>query len=230
VRLEFDAQGVCTSPRYFRQKDERFTLRNVPGDGDCMFLAVALATQLSMGLDHSVTGEDDLPRLESMAQETRNVVSRVLQSSGSLVIDKDQPPVSARALLASAVAKEDTTTEDYLERLETIGRLGGMYGGGPELAVLSNILRRPISIFELASDDLLTEKECRIERQGTFGCFDDPLPEDSAIPFSWHLHILVVDVSPHEKHACVLLPEPEEKGKPDTRQSTRSISDSCRLE
>jgi hypothetical protein len=154
--------------------------------------------------------------LESMAKELRAAVSQVLQSPGTLVIDKDQPLVPAKALLQHAVEKEEgiETEADYLDKLETIGRLGGMYGGGPELTVLANILRRPISIYELCDDDAWQEQDetCLIEWKGTFGngIFSDPLGSDSAVlagsSFLWHLHVLVLDASPEEKHACVLLP------------------------
>lgn len=210
AQLHFDSNGVCFSPRFFRDEEsgQLFSLRNVPGEGDCMFLAVQQATLLCMGLE----GAADTEALESMARDTRKAVSRVLQSPGSLIIDKDQPLVPAEKLLAKAVAEEQTTTDDYLRRLETIGRLGGMYGGGPELAVLSNILRRPISIYEFSDSSVERTNEggeCLIECQGTFGSFDDPLPRDSAVDlsFSWHLHVLVIDVTPTEKHACVLLPQ-----------------------
>ena len=59
--------------------------------------------------------------------------------------------------------------------------------------------------------------ECRIKRVGIFGdLFKDPLLSmpDSAVlsglqpgAYSWHLHILIVDASLNEKHACVLLPD-----------------------
>ena len=56
-----------------------------------------------------------------------------------------------------------------------------------------------------------------IECKGTFGSdlFSDPcstipnaavLSEIQPGAYSWHLHILVLDMSKTEKHACVLLP------------------------
>jgi hypothetical protein len=212
ARFGFAENGVCKNPRYFvTAQNLKFTMRNVPGDGDCMFLAVALATLISMGL----VNLDKNALLESMAEELRAAVSQVLQSPGTLVIDEDQPPVTAKALLQHAVEKEKgiETVEDYLDKLEMIGRMGGMYGGGPELTVLANILRRPISIYELCDDDAWQQQDetCLIECKGTFGSdvFSDPLGPDSAVlagsSFLWHLHVLVLDASPQEKHACVLL-------------------------
>lgn len=61
------------------------------------------------------------------------------------------------------------------------------------------------------------QHQCRVKRVGVFGdLFADPLLSmpDSAVlsglqpgAYSWHLHILIVDASLNEKHACVLLPD-----------------------
>jgi hypothetical protein len=85
--FQFAPNGVCLSPRLFvecssKNKSGRpnnmqyFTMRNVPGEGDCMFLAVALATAASMGLG----GNDVL--LRAISRETRHVVASVLESGG----------------------------------------------------------------------------------------------------------------------------------------------------
>ena len=48
-------------------------MRNVSGDGDCVFLAVALATATSMGLGGSNT------LLRAISRQTRDVVAQVLE-------------------------------------------------------------------------------------------------------------------------------------------------------
>ena len=74
-------------------------------------------------------------------------------------------------------------------RLRQPGSQGGLYGGGPELTVLSNILRRPISIYHLkqqqqkqqistmnatdasssSSTTTAAATYCELERMGVFG-------------------------------------------------------------
>lgn len=65
-----------------------------------------------------------------------------------------------------------------MTRLRQPGMKGGLYGGGPELTVLSNILRRPISIYHLkqqqSQDQQLSTLNNRtkygeLERMGVFG-------------------------------------------------------------
>lgn len=219
---EFAPNGVCIRPRYFGDPNEEgklFAMRNVPGQGDCMFLAVALATLTSVGLG----GNDAL--LRSISRETRQVVATVLEAdTGNLVIERNRL-VPAKTLLKSAAKTEGLSPEQYLTLLRKEGRNGGLYGGGPELTVLANVLRRPISIYELFKDE---DEDGRsplepgvqpIQQVGVFGAetFPDPLQSipDSAVlsstqpagAYSWHLHILVLDVSATEKHACVLLPQ-----------------------
>jgi len=212
-----------------------------------MFLAVALATACSMGL-----GANDV-LLNAIARETRNVVASLLEQSllsedDADAVDSQQqqqsPPstlvitgkrlVTARKLLRSAASECNLSEADYLRQLRLTGREGGLYGGGPELTVLTNVLRRPISIYELAATTTTTttSNETKdfantaprnstiqpIACRGVFGAdiFDDPLHKvpGSAVlgaqptgAYSWHLHILVVDSSEEEKHACVLLPQ-----------------------
>ncbi len=107
-----------------------------------------------------------------------------------------------------------------------------MQGGGPELTVLSNVLRRPISIYELdydwweaqskASVDGIDQvkkvpEKCRLKCVGSFGTvFRDPLadiPHSVVLSglqegaYSWHIHVLVVESGFGEKHATALLPK-----------------------
>jgi hypothetical protein len=188
-----------------------------------MFLAVALAAAASMGL-----GANDA-LLRAISRETRAVVAQVLLGSGNLHISQTRL-VSAADLLQSAAQAEGLEPNVYLDQLRTEGSQGGLYGGGPELTVLANVLRRPISIYELDDDDNPEQQQeqeeeenttngCRIVCKGVFGdgLFSDPcatIPNSAILSaglqpgaYSWQLHILVLDVSPTEKHACVLLPQ-----------------------
>lgn len=242
-QFTFASNGVCINPATFVQQlpieagisssteetsspstfARTFTLRNVPGTGDCMFQAVVLASLTSMGLG----GNGVL--LRAISRETRAIVADILQTPGNLVIEGNRL-VPACDLLLSAAQQEQVSPEVYLEKLQREGREGGLYGGGPELTVLSNVLRRPISIYEVDSgrtlemtsnngEEISSSSSIAIECKGVFGGdrFADPCANipDSAIlsglqpgAYSWHLHILVLDVaSTGEKHACVLLPQ-----------------------
>mmetsp|Transcript_43873 Transcript_43873/g.99167 ORF Transcript_43873/g.99167 Transcript_43873/m.99167 type:complete len:243 (-) Transcript_43873:62-790(-) len=208
------AFGVCIKPKiFYAEKGKRFTLRNVPGEGDCVFLAAALATSASMGMGGNA------PLLRAVADETRDVVAQVLSSQGNLYI-ADKRIVRAPDLLKSAAKQEGLTPEEYISRLRTKGKDGGLYGGGPELTVLSNVLRRPISIYHLDEEGDDPTDTCRVKEVALFGngIFEDPclnMPDSAVLSgiqpgaFSWHIHILITDVNMElsEKHALVLLPD-----------------------
>ena len=219
-RFTFAPNNVCIKPQHFVATKEdvigefqnlEFTMRNVPGEGDCMFLAVALATSTSMGLG----GNDAL--LRSIADETRSVVAQVLSSSDGNFHVEGKRIVRASDLLLSAARKEGLEREAYIKCL----REGKLQGGGPELTVLSNVLRRPISIYELEWDEEKYQGTvpdmCQLKCMGSFGdIFKDPLAEipNSAVTcglqqgaYSWHIHILVVDSGAGENHSCALLPK-----------------------
>ena len=248
-QFAFAPNGVSTRPKTFYQVDDddattssskkrTFSLRNVEGTGDCVFQAAALSTATSMGLG----GNNALLRV--LALESRKVVAQVFEggatSGGNLYIEGKRL-VTTQKLLISASRDLGLEPEEYLRRLRLPGNEGGLWGGGPELTVLSNVLRRPITIYELHEEEIerasatsstpspgeddregtqvppLLPLECRIKRVGVFGdMFQDPLfsiPESAVLSglqpgaYSWHLHILIVDASFNEKHACVLLPD-----------------------
>jgi len=227
--FQFATNDVCIFPETFyytvvdensvdgeqKQQTMEFTMRNVPGNGDCMFQAVILGTTTSMGL-----GGNDV-FLKLLSHETRNIVADVLGcTNGNLHVEGNRI-VRARDLLNSAARTEGISTEEYLRRLRSKTSSTGramLEGGGPELTVLANVLRRPITIYELCTDqDSVIGRTCEIKAVGSFGdIFIDPIKEipNSAVlsgiqpgAYSWHVHILVVDSGPNnEKHACTLLP------------------------
>jgi hypothetical protein len=188
--FEFDAAtGICRRPAFFQyisekdgEDDQYFVLRNVPGNGDCVFHAVLSSVFISMGLLHpdSELFSSNIP-MSSMVVEVRNVVANYLSSPEGTLYVNDKPRkriVRCQDLLRTAAKSEGLTTEEYVCKLRLPGRHGGLYGGGPELTVLSNILRRPISIYHLKQKHSPDENNnsCEIQRMGVFGegLFEDP--------------------------------------------------------
>lgn len=189
-----------------------YKIINVPGEGDCMFLAVFRAC----GWWHA------------SAHDIRQAVAGILERSGDdkeegdlyhLLIEGNRT-VSTAALLQSAARSEGihVTPEEYIRRLRRVGRQGGLYGGGPELTVMSNLLRRPIYIYELdqkkqTASTESSQKMYHIELKGIFGkdAFRDPLDRvrpKSAVQeagYPWEIRILVI--GSNEKHACILVPQ-----------------------
>ena len=175
--------------------------------------------------------------VKSMALEMRQVVANFLASpDGNLYVDNNlgkKRVVRISDLLQSAAQGEGLSKEEYLIRLRKPGKDGGLYGGGPELTVLSNILRRPIVIYHLVASrrqpSLRTGDALEIIKVGEFGKghFEDACSKipnsvvsnalfftvdgrasptfSSPLKCAWDLHILIVDAGNREKHATVLL-------------------------
>ena len=168
-------------------------------------------------------------------QEMRNSVANILSSPEGTLYVNNKPKkriVRCKDLLKSAANNEGLSTKEYLRKLRKSGKEGGLYGGGPELTVLSNMLRRPLSIYHLKQTtnvEKSSQKSREIVQMGCFGegLFEDPcqsIPDSivsNAVFFSldsrssspsspmrpsWHLHILIADVSENERHASLLLP------------------------
>jgi len=130
--------------------------------------------------------------VSSMALEMRHVVAKFLSSPEGVLYVNNKPVkriVRCRDLLSSAAKNEGLSPDEYLMRLRQPGKKGGLYGGGPELTCLSNILRRPISIYHLkqqqSQQQISTANNttastattcCELERMGVFGegLFEDP--------------------------------------------------------
>ena len=184
-----ETTGICRSPSSFhydpipsddsKDHEQYFVLRDVPGDGDCVFHAVLSSVFISMGMLNPDAAFTSSSLMSSMVCEMRSVVANFLTSPDGTLYVNNKPRkrlVRCRDLLVSAAKSEGLTTEDYLTRLRLPGRKGGLYGGGPELTVLSNILRRPISIYHLKSSLSNTEDMYKIDRVGVFGegLYEDP--------------------------------------------------------
>jgi len=185
---------------------------------------------VSMGM----LNPDDSFFSNTMATEMRCSVANILSSPEGTLYVNNKPKkriVRCKDLLKSAANNEGLSTKEYLRKLRKSGREGGLYGGGPELTVLSNMLRRPLSIYHLkqTNNNIQNSKSREIIRMGCFGegLFEDPcqsIPDSivsNAVFFSldsrssspsspmrpsWHLHILIADVSENERHASLLLP------------------------
>jgi hypothetical protein len=89
-----------------------FELQNVRGDGDCVFLAILQR----YGTNDSVDG-------------VRRRVANVLQNGREIVKISADTKVPASALLQQAALELNCSKSEYLHRLRTPGRYGGLYGG-----------------------------------------------------------------------------------------------------
>ena len=130
------------SGSYFATSEETATpvpviIRQVPGNGSCMFLAVAA------GILHNESSSDDVKQHPSMSEVDKlsrelrsravDILSDAIQKDLQLIVEENES-ICASQLVELAAAKYGITTEDYLKQM----RKPGVWGGGPELVALAN--------------------------------------------------------------------------------------------
>jgi hypothetical protein len=151
-------------------------IRQVPGDGACLFhsCTVALAlvannTHIDMRsirkIDETKEGGQeemyDLTHLYHHSRYLRHMAVDVLsRNPRRLLFLQGNEYLRARDLVSAAASQYDLTPEEYCEQM----RHDSYWGGGPEIVALCNFLKRPIHVYELHSS--FQEEKKEHEREG----------------------------------------------------------------
>mmetsp|Transcript_20893 Transcript_20893/g.45327 ORF Transcript_20893/g.45327 Transcript_20893/m.45327 type:complete len:457 (+) Transcript_20893:116-1486(+) len=128
--------------------DEPCRIRQVPGDGNCLFHSI------SVGLCHAVNrtqwdmkSDDTLHRLYQHSQLLRHQAVACLRDSNRRLCLQGREWVSSRDLVEAAAQQYGLTAAEYCQEMQQ----ESVWGGGPEIVALANVLRRPIHVYELAT-------------------------------------------------------------------------------
>lgn len=200
-------------------KQKSFLVQQVPGDGGCLFHALAAQVDFLVHRDHSVFD----PRLEQLSLDLRNLAVDILERNDSLYVSNDLNMTSTEIL--SHVSKfQGLSPSEYcrgMRRAET-------WGGGPEIVALCNHFQCPIHVYSLTTRRFLWKKYFVLEKIEEFG---SPMFDGSAYPF----HLLSVDgrfpnLAPGEQkatgdHFMALYPLPQ---KPSSKNEARMMDPSQR--
>ena len=152
--------------------DEPVIVRQVPGDGCCLFHAVAVSLNLIHGRHLRMDDANSLGELKVMSRSLRRTAVGCLRSScggnnrnggdrrrhrrenGILPTWKKKysrlfiqggESMSTSHLLSTAAAQYGISPEEYCDLMEQ----DSYWGGGPEIVALCNVLERPIHVYEL---------------------------------------------------------------------------------
>jgi OTU-like cysteine protease len=135
-------------PRSSRRQLERHPLcriRQVPGDGSCLFHS------LSLCLRHAVNGthwnmDCDINELFTFSNSLRQMaVDCLLEGQQRKLFVQGNEWLPAQELADIAAQQYGLTGAEYCAAM----RDETTWGGGPEIVALSNVLRRPIHVYEL---------------------------------------------------------------------------------
>lgn len=176
----FGRKSGWGDPRYSRRKLKRHPLcriRQVPGDGSCLFHS------LSLCLRHAKNGthwdlKNDIEDLFTYSQSLRQSAVDCLADDSRKLFVQGREWLTAKELVDIAAAQYEMTGDEYCQAM----RDDTVWGGGPEIVALSNVLRRPIHVYELC----VMNKQSFVLRR--MACFGSPKYDGACA-----LHVLSAD-------------------------------------
>ena len=116
----------------------RFCVRQVPGDGGCLFHSLAASILYRKDRIHP---DYFTSRLRDISSELRQLSVKVLHSAkDECFIVEGEETMAASQLLERAARNYKMTSGEYLSHMVR----PSTWGGGPEIVALANHFRRPI--------------------------------------------------------------------------------------
>ena len=117
-------------------------VRQVPGDGSCLFHSLTVCLALAQnGSHHEMVMEPLLYHSDRMRQMAVTCFEE--EKERVLFVQGDEKVTCAELL--EALSEQYGKPEEYCSKM----RKASEWGGGPEIVVLANLLRRPIHVYEL---------------------------------------------------------------------------------
>jgi hypothetical protein len=141
-------------------------IRQVPGDGNCLFHSLSLALHYAVNGTHwDIVGSST--GLQALCERSRwlraQAVATLRAKSGRLFL-QGRETLRPQELVVAAAQQYDLTPEEYCTAMEE----ECVWGGGPEIVALCNILQRPIHVYELAVDDGRENDDVESDDSGGF--------------------------------------------------------------
>ena len=131
--FEYEVKGESTS---------RFNVRQVPGDGGCLFHSLAVCVKFQRDKDHPPFF--DL-KLRELSDKLREISVKVLRSPALCLAMESGEEITSSELLKMVAANYNISETEYLQQM----LIPNTWGGGPEIVALSNHFKRPIHVYEL---------------------------------------------------------------------------------
>jgi OTU-like cysteine protease len=126
----------------------RCRIRQVPGDGNCLFHSISLCLRHAVNGTHwRLDGAGSLEELYLHSHELRQKAVQCLASPTRRLFLQGRESLKATELVQAAAAQYHLTPEEYCECMSQ----SSVWGGGPEIVALCNLLQRPIHVYELAT-------------------------------------------------------------------------------
>ena len=147
--------------------DTRCRIRQVPGDGNCLFHSISLCLQ------HATNGThwDLTKRLEDLyghSSQLRKQAVACLRQPHKRLFLQGREILQSGELVQAAAQQYGLSSQEYCAAMEQ----DCVWGGGPEIVALCNLLQRPIHVYELATQ--LCDKGHKQFVLRRMACFGSP--------------------------------------------------------
>lgn len=146
-----------------------FRVRQVPGDGGCLFHSIAASISYSQTNSHQ---EFDSSMLQ-LSYDLRKIAVSYLQQNLTLIYEKGEI-IDSATLLQLVSNHYNMTEQQYCANM--LKRKA--WGGGPEIIAISNHMKCPIYVYQLCTKTNFLSKTFAFELLTKFGSpnFDAKTP------------------------------------------------------
>jgi hypothetical protein len=122
------------------------TIRQVPGDGNCLFHSISVAWAYATNGTHlEMRSPDTMEWLYQHSARLRQLAVDCLEEQRKLLFLQGHEYLKATDLVEAAAAQYGISGSEYCDLM----RQESYWGGGPEIVALCNVLQRPIHVYEL---------------------------------------------------------------------------------
>jgi hypothetical protein len=141
-----------------KKEDCHAIIRQVPGDGNCLFHSISLCLHHAVNGTHwNLTANEPSDSSSSSSTSTMELLYQQSQILRAQAVDclrqsqrrlflQGKESLRANELVSAAAQQYGLTAEEYCAAMQQ----DCVWGGGPEIVALSNLLERPIHVYELA--------------------------------------------------------------------------------
>jgi hypothetical protein len=144
---------------YFARTDENappieVKIRQVPGNGSCLFLAIAAGKMYNESSSEASTKQHpSMSDVQNLSLCVRNqavtILADAIKHNKQLVMQKDES-IYAAELVDLAAKQYGLTVDEYLNNMRDVG----VWGGGPEIVALASGLECNIVLLETNNANL----------------------------------------------------------------------------
>lgn len=193
-----------------------FLVKQVPGDGACLFNALAECLRhRHCGVHHDFDGVT-----AAISAWLRETAVDVLSCEGRELVTEEGAVLNTSELLRMVADHYNTTAADYCAKM----RQRHTWGGGPEIVALSNFLRTPIHVYDLAATGLFSKRFClRISARFGSPTFDAEEPISILCCDGRYPHIRPGEQIATGDHFMALFPMPSSSLRRDWRRTASPL-------